>query len=112
MEKTGCKIICGAPTTLAVEGFMMMIMMMPQTPLDSDDVRPVPQTLFDRNEKPRTEVVGNNGPGIVPVRVENVWGPTAKWAGSEDGLTFSRNRAGPSISICWFMGMYRLFGRG
>ena len=28
VEKTGCKIICGAPTTLAVEGLMMMIMMM------------------------------------------------------------------------------------
>ena len=27
MEKTGCKIICGAPTTLAVEGLMMMMMM-------------------------------------------------------------------------------------
>ena len=27
MEKTGCKIICGAPTTLAVMGLMMMIMM-------------------------------------------------------------------------------------
>ena len=26
MEKTGCEIICGAPTTLAVEGQMMMIM--------------------------------------------------------------------------------------
>ena len=24
MEKTGCKIICGAPTTLAVNGLMMM----------------------------------------------------------------------------------------
>ena len=28
MEKTGCKIICGAPTTLAVKGVMMMMMMM------------------------------------------------------------------------------------
>ena len=28
MEKTGCKVICGAPTTLAVEEWMMMIMMM------------------------------------------------------------------------------------
>ena len=28
MEKTGCKIICGAPTTLAFKGFMMMMMMM------------------------------------------------------------------------------------
>ena len=26
MEKTGCKIICGAPTTLAVKGLMMMLM--------------------------------------------------------------------------------------
>ena len=28
MEKTGCKIICGAPTTLMVKGLMMMMMMM------------------------------------------------------------------------------------
>ena len=28
MEKTGCKIICGAPTTRAVEGLMMMMIMM------------------------------------------------------------------------------------
>ena len=28
MEKTGCKIICGATVTLAVKGLMMMIMMM------------------------------------------------------------------------------------
>ena len=27
-EKTGCKIICGAPTTLAVKGLMMMMLMM------------------------------------------------------------------------------------
>ena len=27
MEKTGCKIICGAPTTLAVKGLMMMMVM-------------------------------------------------------------------------------------
>ena len=26
MEKTGCKIICAAPTTLAVKGLMMMMM--------------------------------------------------------------------------------------
>ena len=25
MEKTDCKIICGAPTTLAVKGLMMLI---------------------------------------------------------------------------------------
>ena len=28
MEKTGCKIICGAPTTLAVKELMMMVVMM------------------------------------------------------------------------------------
>ena len=28
MEETGCKIICGAPTILAVKGVMMMMMMM------------------------------------------------------------------------------------
>ena len=28
MEKTGCKIICGAPTILAVKGLMVMMMMM------------------------------------------------------------------------------------
>ena len=27
IEKTGCKITCGAPTTLAVKGLMMMMMM-------------------------------------------------------------------------------------
>ena len=27
MEKTGCKIICGAPTTLVVKDLMMMMMM-------------------------------------------------------------------------------------
>ena len=27
MEKIVCKIICGAPTTLAVKGLMMMMMM-------------------------------------------------------------------------------------
>ena len=31
MEKTGCKIICGAPKTLAVKGLMMMMMMMMMT---------------------------------------------------------------------------------
>ena len=28
MEKTGFEIICGAPTTLAVKGLIMMMMMM------------------------------------------------------------------------------------
>ena len=28
MEKTGCKVICGAPTTLAVKELMKMMVMM------------------------------------------------------------------------------------
>ena len=32
MEKSLCKIICGAPTTLAGKGLMMMMMIMMMTP--------------------------------------------------------------------------------
>ena len=32
MEKTGCKIICGAPTTLEVKELMMMMMAMMMIP--------------------------------------------------------------------------------
>ena len=28
MEESGCEIICGAPTTVALKGLMMMVMMM------------------------------------------------------------------------------------
>ena len=40
MEKTGCKIICDAPTTLAVQGLMMMIIMQQWCHrfIDDDDV--------------------------------------------------------------------------
>ena len=31
MEETGCEIICGAPTTLAVKGSMMIMMMVCKT---------------------------------------------------------------------------------
>ena len=35
MEKTGCKIICGAPTTLAVKEMMMMMnIAFPMTHID------------------------------------------------------------------------------
>ena len=37
MEKTGCKFICGAPTTLAVKGLMMMMMMMMRYTLAASD---------------------------------------------------------------------------
>ena len=36
IEKTGCKIICGAPTTLAVKGLMMMMMMKRKQSCGSD----------------------------------------------------------------------------
>ena len=35
MEKTGCKIICGAPTILAVKGLIMMMMMQAESWLAS-----------------------------------------------------------------------------
>ena len=39
MEKTGCKVICGAPTTLAVKGLMMIMMMKfaPFTIMNNED---------------------------------------------------------------------------
>ena len=39
MEKTGCEIICGAPTTLAVKGQMMM---MPVLTLGADVCSRIP----------------------------------------------------------------------
>ena len=38
MERTGCEIICGAPTTLAVKGLMMMMM----TPMHPPTHLPLP----------------------------------------------------------------------
>ena len=35
-EETGCEIICGAPTTLAVTGYMMMMIMMMMMKLKID----------------------------------------------------------------------------
>ena len=32
MKETGCELICGAPTTLAVKGLMMMMMMVEHSP--------------------------------------------------------------------------------
>ena len=45
MEKTSCKIICGAPTTLAVKGLMMMMMMMMMTLLNHPPVIVYPSSL-------------------------------------------------------------------
>ena len=38
MEKTGCKIICGAPTTLALNGLTMMMMKGPNSVRRSDQM--------------------------------------------------------------------------
>ena len=43
MEKTGCKVICGAPTTLAVEGLMMMMMIKSSQP---QRITPGPRETF------------------------------------------------------------------
>ena len=49
MEKSGCKISCGAPTTLAVKGLMMMMMMMMMT---CD--RPRRQEIIQKYPKPKS----------------------------------------------------------
>ena len=53
MEKTGCKIICGAPTTLPVKGLMMMMMKSNLvTPLVCATGLPVmAPSLLDRDQK-------------------------------------------------------------
>ena len=43
MEKTGCKVICGDPTTLAVKGLMMMMMIKPSQP---QRITPGPRETF------------------------------------------------------------------
>ena len=54
MEKIGCKIICGGPTTLAVkELMMMMMMMMSRMLLDGLPAR-------ERNQDESTEIVRGN----------------------------------------------------
>ena len=39
MENTGCKIICGAPTTLAIEELMVMMMMLMMTMMTKESDR-------------------------------------------------------------------------
>ena len=51
VEKTGCKIICGAPTTLVVKGLMMMMVMKRQTLSARGDM--VDELTTDDVSKPR-----------------------------------------------------------
>ena len=63
MEKTGCKIICGAPTTIAVKGLMMMMMMM----MFRDGSEPCSARLRNRAERdsaPSASSVRHLLPGI------------------------------------------------
>ena len=46
MEKTGCKIICGAPTTLAVEVLMIMMMMIMMNKYEDYKMNQVKKKIF------------------------------------------------------------------
>ena len=53
MEKTGCKIICGALTTLAVKGLMMMMLMIDD---DDDGEKSNAKHFPDQNKNTLTQV--------------------------------------------------------
>ena len=59
MEKTGCKIICGAPTTLAVKGLMMMMMTLRDEPMGHCR-RPVQHLLVPNGRGSQTETQSSN----------------------------------------------------
>ena len=46
MKGTGCEIICGAPTTLAVKGYMMMMMNFQQTSILLASIQALAVVLF------------------------------------------------------------------
>ena len=61
MEKTGCKIICGAPTTLVVKGLMMMMMMTLDHKLDSTIKQTYPlQSATDNRQYIRSHITVYN----------------------------------------------------
>ena len=51
MEKTGCKVIRGAPTTLAVKGLLIMMMMMMMKILSVDNQSYLKLSLFKNKKK-------------------------------------------------------------
>ena len=63
MEKTGCKIICGAPTTLAVKGLMMMMMMMRAEPGQIGSVAKLKGSVARLKDKTRRAEPGHIGSG-------------------------------------------------
>ena len=64
MEKTGCKIICGAQTTLAVKGLMMMLMMIMENGVKSESK--VPSRIRERDDMTteNNRVREGNGSGL------------------------------------------------
>ena len=48
MEKTGCKIICGAPTTPMVKGLMMMMIMRPLNIFSGISAIPQPISITEQ----------------------------------------------------------------
>ena len=55
MEKTGCKIICGAPTTIAVKEFMMMMMTMM---MNSGKEQSEKSHFSNRHQRSQAQVAG------------------------------------------------------
>ena len=60
MEKTGCKIICGAPTTLAVKGLMMMMMVINRGWWETQDVWLAGPVNTEKLKKNKSFLVGMN----------------------------------------------------
>ena len=58
MEKTGCRINCGAPTTLAVKGLMMIMMMMMimMTPMHPPTHLPLPHYPHTSTQQSQTHM--------------------------------------------------------
>ena len=72
MEKTGCKIIFGAPTTLAVKGLMMMMM----TQYSEGEQRcsePLVVCLGDTEDSQKEESCNNQDVKEQMQRQESLW---------------------------------------
>ena len=65
MEKTGRKIICGAPTTLAVKGLMMMM---------SSDSGQFRNWLFTQTGKQTLTVIAQNAQSQITIKITQTRG--------------------------------------
>ena len=87
MEKTGCKIICGAPTTLAVKGLMMMMMTTTMMIMMMTTTTMTTTTTMMMNAHLAVGLVGSR-------LMEHLW-EESSWVGLLTGST----RAGTYVSI-------------